>query len=213
MARRFGPHVKTGRRGGMEIEGFSTARGGAVGALILFALALAGCAQPPRQTFDLAGAVSAARAAPLRSGPALIVREPAAVQPTGSDRVVVRDVDGSVSVLPGVQWSERLPRLFQNRLIEAMQRAGVPAGQISLGATAALATDIRRFEIDVARSIAVVEIEARLVSESNGATRAAQLFTAEAPAPEHTGAPAVHALGEASATVAARIAAWARGRM
>jgi len=213
-ARRNGLLVNTGRRDGMAIETSSATRGAATGALLCVALALAGCAQPVRQTFDLAGVVSGgARAATFRAGAALAVREPAAVAPTSSDRVVVRDVDDSVSVLPGVQWSERLPRLFRDRLTEAMQSAGVSAAQISLGAKIALATDIRRFEIDVAHNVAVVEIEARIVDESGGAARAAQVFTAEAPAPDHTGAAAVHALEEASATTLARIVHWARARM
>lgn len=197
----------------MAVETVKAARRVAAWGVACAALTLAGCAEPPRQTFDLAGPVSGARAAPRGSGAALVVREPAAVAPTSTERVVVREADGSVAVLPGVQWSERLPRLFQNRLIGALQGAGVSAAQFSVGATVALATDVRRFEIDVARDVAVVEIAARLVDDRSGATRAAQLFEAESPAPGHTGAPAVHALGEAAAKAAARIAAWARARM
>jgi len=175
------------------------------------ALSLAACAQPTRETFDLAG-LAAARIAPT-GGPALSVKEPSAVTPTSTDRVVVRDLDGSVSVLPGVQWSERLPGLLQNRLIGALQRAGVSADKISLGGNRTLATDIRRFEIDVAHNVAVVEIAARIVDDASGATRAAQTFTAETPAPEHTGAQAVHALKAAAAEALSRMAGWARGRL
>jgi cholesterol transport system auxiliary component len=181
--------------------------------LYLSLFALASCAQPARETFDLAGPLGAARIAPSRPGPPLAVLEPAAATPTSSDRVVVRDADGGVAVLPGVQWSERLPRLFQDRLIESLQRAGVSASRFNAAAASSLAIDIRRFEIDIARSVAVVEIAARIVNESSGVARAAKVFLAETPAPERIGAPAVHALSSASAEAAARIAAWTRAQL
>ena len=180
---------------------------------LFLVLALAACAQAPRETFDLSGTSGAGRVIAARGGAALSVSEPTAVAPTSSDRVVVRDADGSVAVLPGVQWSEGLPRLFRDRLIEALQRAGVSAARINVAANRSLATDVRRFEIDVARDRAVVEIAVRIVDDASGSTRAAKAFTAEWPAPTHTGAPAVHALGDAAAEAAARIAAWTRAQL
>lgn len=174
------------------------------------ALLLHGCARPARETFDLIGLPRAHAAA---GGPALSVREPSAVAPTSTDRVVVREPDASVSVLPGVQWSERLPDLLQNRMIGALQRAGVSAARISPGANRTLTTDVRRFEIDVARNVAVVEIAAQILDDATGKARAAQTFAAETPAPEHTGAPAVHALADAAAQALTRMAAWARSRL
>jgi cholesterol transport system auxiliary component len=178
----------------------------------LVGLSLQACGQTPRQNFDLARPLAVTKVS-LAGGPALSVRPPSAVAPTSGDRIVVREPGGNVSVLPDVQWSERLPALLQDRLVEALQKKGLSAARISTGATVALATDIRRFEIDVARSCAVVEIAARLVSESTGVTRAAQTFLVETPAPEHTGAPAVQALAEGAAEAMGRIAAWARAKI
>jgi cholesterol transport system auxiliary component len=178
----------------------------------LLGLSLQACGQTPRQTFDLAGPLAVTKVS-LAGGPALSVRPPAAVEPTSGDRIVVREAGGNVAVLPGVQWSARLPGLLQDRLVEALQKKGLSAARISTGATVALATDIRRFEIDVARNCAVVEIAARLVSESTGVARAAQTFLVEVPAPEHTGAPAVQALAEAAAEAMGRIATWARAKV
>lgn len=177
------------------------------------ALALAGCAQQPRETFDLATPPALSRNSLARGGAALSVPEPTAVAPTNSDRVVVRATDGSIAVLPGVQWSERLPSLLQVRLIEALQRAGLSAGRFNVAATHSLAIDVRRFEIDIASSKAVIEVDARIVNERSGAASAANVFFVESPAPENTGAPAVYALSAASADATAQIAAWARGRL
>jgi cholesterol transport system auxiliary component len=174
----------------------------------LAVLGLAACAQPPRQTFDLAGVAALARAS-IGSGAALSVREPTAAAPTSTDRIVVRDRDGSVSVLPDVQWSERLPRLLQTRMVEALRNAGVSAARFGSGGRA-LTTAIGRFEIDVARDLAVVEISARIVDERSGAALSARSFTAQVPAPEHTGAAAALALTQAAAQAMTRLSAWAR---
>jgi cholesterol transport system auxiliary component len=190
--------------------GRKTARAGLF--VVALTLALSGCGQPARETFDLSGTAPAARLSGPGGGAALSVREPTAVAPTNADRIVVRDYDGSVSVLPGVQWSDRLPRLLRTRMIEALRNSGVAAAPISLGAERSLVTDIARFEIDVARDLAVVEISARIVDESGGATRASQHFTAEVPAPDHTGAAAVQALTDAAGQVLSRLSSWARGR-
>lgn len=172
-------------------------------------LPLAGCAQAPRETFDLSGEQIVSRSVSLKSGPSVTVAESAAIAPVASDRVVVRAQDDSLAVLPGVQWSERLPRLFQSRIVEAMQQAGLSASS-NFGAPIRLQTDLRRFEIDVARSLAVIEIAAQLIDDRTGRTRASRLFVEETPAPDHTGALAVRSLSEAAARAAARIAAWAR---
>lgn len=165
----------------------------------------------PRQAFDLVGASGPARIS-RAGGPGLGVRQPLATPPTSSDRIVVRDVDGGVAILPEVQWTAPLPRLLQDRLVESLQRAGISASPVSIGAQA-LATDIRRFEIDVARNLAVVEIAVRIIDLNTGAARAAQSFSAEAPAADHTGAPAALALTQASEDALSRIATWTRGRL
>lgn len=178
---------------------------------LILTLSTAGCATAPRQAFDLAAAAGALPRAE-RGGPALVVREPTAAPPTSSARIVLRDVDGSVFILPESEWSAPLPRLLRDRMIEALQRAGVAAAAYGLAGTA-LSTEIRRFEIDVARNMAVVELSARLVDANTGASRVAQSFVAEAPAPEHTGAPAVMALTEAAGQALAKLASWTRGKV
>ncbi|WP_424361131.1 ABC-type transport auxiliary lipoprotein family protein [Methylocystis parvus] len=200
---------RLGEGGKMERRwaGIRLAKAGA----LCVALALAGCAQPPGQVFDLAGSAAITRVSATSAG-GITVRPPIAVAPTSTNRIVVRDVDGSVSILPSVGWSEPLPRLLRERLIEALQRAGVAAARVS-GSGRALATDIRRFEIDVARNVAVVEIYARIIDENSGAERAGQNVVGEAPAPDHTGAPAAMALTEAAGEALSRVASWARGKL
>ena len=202
-----------GRRVGMKlVASTSTQRKAArTTALVLLTLFVAACASAPRETFDLTADTGALRSIALRGGPAVYVPEPAAVAPTSSDRIVVRAADDSVAVLPGVQWSDPLPRLFQRRLIEALQRCGLSASS-NIGAQTKLRTDVRRFEIDIARNLAVIEVSAELV-EAGGQARAARIFVEESPAPEHVGAQAARALSDAALLVALRIGQWTRARL
>ncbi len=189
-----------------------TRRGVAVG-LCVAIVGLAGCAAFERQSFDLSGdPARAARSRAFRQGVALFVRTPEAVAPTAGDRVVVRAADGSVAVLPDVQWSDLLPNLLRHRLIDALQSVGVAAGD-SGASPLALLTDIRRFEIDAAQNLARAEIAVRLVETASGGVRAGEVFLIETPAPDHYGAPAVAALSTAAAQASGRIATWARARM
>lgn len=172
---------------------------------------VAACATAPRETFDLAVDAGALRSVALRSGPAVYVPAPAAVAPTSSDRIVVRAADDSVTVLPGVQWSDPLPRLFQRRLIEALQKCGLSASAEN-GAQTTLRTDVRRFEIDVSRNLAVIEVSVELMG-GGGRARAARIFVEEMPAPDHVGSQAARALSAAAAGVTLQIGQWTRARM
>lgn len=181
--------------------------------LWLVLVGLAGCAGFERQTFDLSGEPArGSRVRALRRSLALFVGTPEAVAPTAGDRVVVRAADGSVAVLPDVQWSDSLPNLLRHRLIDALQGAGVAAGD-SGASPLALLTDIRRFEIDAAQNLARAEIAVRLVDTASGGARAGEVFVIETPAPEHYGAPAVAALSAVATQASGRIATWARARM
>ena len=203
-----------GRRVGMKLKASAATQRKVAQATAIASLAflVTACAQAPRETFDLTAETGALRNVALRGGPAVFVPEPAALAPTSSDRIVVRAGDDSVAVLPGVQWSESMPRLFQRRLIEALQQCGLSASS-NFGGQTKLQTDVRRFEIDVARSLVVIEVSVQLVDSASGRAKAARIFVEEAPAPEHIGSPAARALGEATARIALRIGQWTRARL
>ncbi len=133
-------------------------------ALLASALAISACGgAPQRDTFDLAG-LDGGRALtrPLRT--TLAVAEPQAIQPVNSDRIIIRTGPNEIANLAEAQWVDRLPRLVQSRLIEGFD-VGRSTGSVVRPGEAAeriLATEIRRFEIDVAREEAVVEISAKI---------------------------------------------------
>lgn len=183
--------------------------------LAVAALSLSACGSAPRESFDLsAGAhASASRAAVGRAGAALAVNEPEASPPLHPERIVIRIAPGEIAYLAGAQWADRLTRLVQARLVSALGRGGVAATLPGAPVAAALSTIIQRFEIDLARQAAVVEIAARILDDKTGRERAARVFRGEAPAPHTYGAAAVQSLEMALDDVSRQLVGWARGRI
>jgi cholesterol transport system auxiliary component len=144
-----------------------------------------------------------------------VINEPTAILPIDSDRIVIRTGGESVAYLSGAQWSDRLPRLVQTRLIETFERSGHlgRVGRPGLAASYVLVTELRRFEVDVARNEAVVEISARIVSDGAARIVAAQVFTAAAPASGTQGGQAAVALDAALGDAMRRIVAWSAARI
>lgn len=187
----------------------------ALGLGLALALSLAGCStSSPLLTYDL----TAPRDRAVRPiGLQIVVTEPAAVAPLDADRIVVRSPTQGLTVLPGAQWSDRLPDLLQSRMIQAFENAqllkavGRPSDR--LVADYNLNSEIRRFEIDAARSEAVVEIAVKLVGDRSGRIAAARVFEARTPASAENGAQASAALNIAMAQALREIVVWtARGR-
>ncbi|PWB82472.1 MAG: hypothetical protein C3F11_11735 [Methylocystaceae bacterium] len=179
-------------------------------AILASALALSACAAPERETFDLARSDAGGRALarPLRT--TLAVAEPEAVQPIASDRIVIRTGPNEVANLGGAQWVDRLPRLVQSRLIEGFDVGRSTGSVVRPGETAdrVLATEIRRFEIDVTSGEAVVEIAAKVLDPRRAKIGAGRVFAARTPAPHTTGAAATRALEDALATTLRDIVRW-----
>ena len=173
---------------------------------------LAACGSTPRQTFDLAGDSPSIRAAAgTRTHARLVINEPDAIPPANSDRIVIRTGPGSVANLADAQWADRLPRLVQAQILEGFEHARVAATTPGKAADFAFATEIRRFEIDVQRGLAVVEIAARVIDDRNNLQRAERIFIGEAPAPSTAGAEAPQALRAALETTIAQMTRWAAG--
>jgi cholesterol transport system auxiliary component len=179
--------------------------------VLIVAWALAGCSASAPQTFDLSAAV----APPQRpTGAQLAVREPSASLDLDSQRILVRTGPETVAYLSGAQWSDRLPALVQNRLVQTFQDAkmlrSVSAANVGLAADYSLQLDIRAFELDVSRGEAVIDIAAKVVAESSGGrVVAARIFRNSAPASGDSGPNAAAALNAALAPVMKQIVAFA----
>ena len=180
-------------------------------------LAAAGCAafgtRPP-PTFDL----TAATAFPRHGGPSrgqLIVGEPTALAILDSERIVVRPAQGELAYLGNSQWSDRLPKLLQARIVQSFENAsrlravGRPGDRVT--ADYQLVTDVRAFQVSVADNgvFAEVEISAKIVADRSGRIVAARVFRATLPAASSEPPAAVAALDDAFHRVVVDLVLWA----
>jgi cholesterol transport system auxiliary component len=174
------------------------------------ALGVSACGGGPAPvTYDL----TAVRAGLRRSGggSTIIVAEPSTIFALDSERIVVRSAGGEITYLPRAQWSDRLPRLVQARLIQSFENAGRAAvGRPTdrLAGTSQLIVDIRSFEVREANRDAFVEVAAKLVASGSGRIANARLFGASAPVGAIDGAGATQALDQALASVITQIVGW-----
>lgn len=146
----------------------------------------------------------------LRNGISLF--EPTALQALDSDRVAVRQRDGSLAYLGGVQWADRLPRLVQARFIKAFEARGIAAGRTSDAVTSSrlLSVDIRRFELAAPQGEVMIELSLKLQSSPTSLQKA-QIFIAE-PVVASLDANGVATLEAALAQVVDDAVAWAMAK-
>ena len=142
----------------------------------------------------------------------ILIAEPQALKILDSESIVVRNGQSSVAYLDGAQWSDRLPKMVQARLVQAFENSnrfgGVGRPGEGLAIDYQVITDIRSFEIDsTGTSKAVVVISAKLLNDKNGVVGTSKLFTATIPATSGSGS-FVNALDAAFDKVASEIVAW-----
>jgi len=174
---------------------------------------LAGCAAAPALTVFTLSAPEQRISAPRTLPGLLLIAEPSAIQLLNSERIVVRDRDGSLSYLGGAQWADQLPALVQSRMIatfENTSRIGAvsrPGDRVSPDFQ--INTEIRRFEIDTITGEAVVELALRATREADGRIARARVFRSSAPITTVEPGSAVRALDSALSQALAEIVAWA----
>lgn len=177
------------------------------------ALLVAACSSAPPTTFDLSAAPRLGRSGGLAP---ISIGAPTAIGLIDTERLVVRSQGNVVAYLPGAQWSDRLPKLVQARLIESFENAR-EISQVSrpgdrIVATNQLSADIRTFEVQTDTREAVVEITVRIVGDQSGRVGAANMFVARVPVAEITGPAAAVALDQATQQVLAQIVRWVAAR-
>ncbi len=183
--------------------------------LALAALTLAGCAgQATNDTFTLSSMPAVeGRAA---KGRQLLVPEPTALKALDSEQIVVRLSGAELQYLSKSQWSDRLPRMVQSKLVQAFEATGRLGGVGKPGEGLAidyqLLTDIRAFEVSTAGpQRAIVEISAKILNDRNGSIVAQKAFRVEMPVSGAGNKAFVAGLDKAFAAVAAQIVSWSLG--
>ena len=183
------------------------------------AVALTGCggvlSGPPPDTYDLTAPSEFGRIG--SSSAQILVPVPTALASLDTDRIVVRPSPTIINYLSGAQWADRLPRIFQARLVEAFDRSGRVArvGRTGEGLVAdyQVLAEIRAFHADPAAGVARAEIAMRIVNDGNGRIVASETFIREAPLAGTSGKEIVAALDAAMRAAMADIVGWTVARI
>ena len=176
---------------------------------------LAACASTSGSapTFDLVAPATQPVSRPAKAWQ-LVVDEPTAVYALESDRIVVKIGADRIETLGGATWSDRLPRLLQLRMIEALQASGairaVADKNERVDRDYELSTQISEFQINVigGQAEAHVALFARIIDNRAGRILASKAFSAQVPTNVNDRSASVRALNEALGSVLNDLVAW-----
>jgi cholesterol transport system auxiliary component len=174
---------------------------------------LAGCSSTAsNDTFDLSINAGAAKTTQGQRNRQLLIAEPTAVKALDSENIVVRLSPSEMQYLAKSQWSDRLPKLVQSKLVEAFEDTGRFGGVGRPGQGLAIdyqvASEIRTFEVLTTSRQAVVELSVKLINDRNGSVHSQKVFRSVAPISGSENANYVKALDAAFAAAARDIVSW-----
>ena len=179
----------------------------------LLALGLSACgSKATNDTFDITAAAEVKSNIPARSRQ-LLIADPSALKALDSEQVLVRVSPSEIRYLSKSQWSDKLTRMVQAKLVETFENTGKLDGVGKPGQGLAidyqLITDVRAFEIDtVGADRGVVEISVKLLDDRNGSVKAQQVFRASETATGTSNEAYIRAMDSAFGRVSAEIVAW-----
>ena len=182
----------------------------------LLTLALASCASAvPPDTFEIAAPI-AAKASPGRTRSQILIPPPTALMTLDSQNIVIKPSPFTVQYLSNSQWSDKLPRMVQLRLLQAFENTGrigavgVPGQGLAIDYQ--LLLEIRKFEIQAVGSPrAVVEISVKALNDRNGSVVRTKVFSAEVTVGGSANGDYVSALNTAYDSVSRQIVSWTLG--
>jgi phospholipid/cholesterol/gamma-HCH transport system substrate-binding protein len=145
----------------------------------------------------------------------LIVPDPNALILFDSQKILIRNEDGTFSSIENAQWVDNLPKLVQARIVQSFENAhqisAVSRPLDTLNAQYRLELAIRSFQIVLQPSPqALVDLTARLVTDK-GDVADAHMFSTTVPAKSVQAADAVSALNQAFGELAGEIVTWTVG--
>ncbi|MBB3452961.1 cholesterol transport system auxiliary component [Rhizobium sp. BK313] len=181
--------------------------------LPLVAALLSGCGSAPtNDTYDLSASVKAS--GPSVKSRQILIPPPTALQALDSNQIVIRVSPSEIQYLSKSQWSDRLTRMVQSKLVEAFENTGKLGGVGVPGQGLAIdyqiVTDIRSFEIDTVggQRSATVEISVKILNDRSGTIKAQGVFRKVVPVSGGSNADFVRGLDAAFAGVTAQIVDW-----
>jgi cholesterol transport system auxiliary component len=182
-------------------------------ALPLLAALLGGCGTSSNSdTYDLSA--SAKANGPSVKSRQILIPPPTALQALDSNQIVIRVSPSEIQYLGKSQWSDKLSKMVQSKLVEAFENTGKLGGVGVPGQGLAIdyqiVTDIRSFEINAAggHKTAIVEISEKILNDRTGTVKAQNVFRKVVPVSGGGNPDFVRALDAAFAGVTGELVDW-----
>lgn len=175
-----------------------------------------GPVKPPPVVYDLTAPRAFPPATKVPRGQ-LVVAEPTALVVFDTQGILIRPSAGGSATVANAQWSDSLPKLLQEKLIQSFENANylrfVARPAEGTSADYQLMVDIRSFQLSPSPNpIANVEFSAKIIAKG-GRIIDARVFQANAPASTIEAPGAVAALDEAFKKAATDLVIWAIGAL
>jgi phospholipid/cholesterol/gamma-HCH transport system substrate-binding protein len=143
----------------------------------------------------------------------LLIPEPTILLAFNSDKITVAPAAGETTALADAQWSDNLPILFQEKVVQTFENAGFGASvsrpRDGFTADYQLLLDIRRFVVATSPApMAEIEFVAKILGP-DGKIVVARTFEATAPATAIEAAAAAASLNEAFGKGVSALVPWA----
>ena len=142
----------------------------------------------------------------------LVVPEPTTLMGFNTDKILLQPATGESVPVPHAKWSDNLPALFQEKVIQSFENAGYArsVSRTREGVTGdyQLLIDIRRFHVStLSEPMAEIDFVAKILGQ-DGKIIDARSFQASAPAKGTDALAYVAAIDEASGKVLSELLAW-----
>ncbi|HAH66332.1 MAG TPA: hypothetical protein DCL72_12870 [Rhizobiales bacterium] len=142
----------------------------------------------------------------------LVVPEPTTLMGFNTDKILLQPATGESVPVPHAKWSDNLPALFQEKVIQSFENAGYArsVSRTREGVTGdyQLLIDIRRFHVSTSSEpMAEIDFVAKILGQ-DGKIIDARSFQASAPAKGTDAQAYVAAIDEASGKVLSELLAW-----
>ena len=172
-----------------------------------------GTSQSQAHLFDLVAANKLP--SPPQQAPSwlLVVPEPTTLMGFNTDKILLQPASGESTDLPNAKWSDNLPILFQDKVIQSFENAGyaklISRTREGITGDYQLLIDIRSFHVSTATEPAVADIAfVAKVLDKDGKIVGAHDFQATAPAKGSDARAYVAALDEAFAKLQSDLLVW-----
>lgn len=148
-----------------------------------------------------------------RTSAQILVPVPTALKSLDSEMIVVRPNDSEITYFGDAQWSDRLPRVIQEKLIQSFEMSNRVRSVAKPGEGVVvdykISATIRQFDLlEVGSGQAKAILAVKIINDRNGRVRASRTFTATLPANLSSPASGVIALDKALDQILLDIVGW-----